>query len=85
MDAFAPDNTAPIPIAISKEIDKWYVYVHFRRPLISDFTIEASSGSLIYALKTIHRHLGRAGWFEKQSSWYDVKLGLGDGRQIQAG
>lgn len=47
----APDNTAPIPIAATKEDGRWTVDVHVRIPRVTEYEVAGSDTTLAGALR----------------------------------
>ena len=72
----APDNIAPVPIAISQENGLWWVSVHVKRPQLADFSIDTEHADLTKALLEAYRALCKLDLFQRNSIRSDARFGI---------
>jgi hypothetical protein len=63
----APINKAPQPLAMSKERDTWYVYLHIAAPSKAEVTIDTEAPTLRKALANAYVKLCNYSFFEAQA------------------
>lgn len=79
----APDNTATVPISMSKEIEdggaKYWTYIQITRPGIADFSIESGGTTFQRSLQNCFVTLNAYSTHERLAVQGDARFGITHG------
>ena len=78
LEAIAPENTAPIPIACSYERDEngklgWIVDIHVRIPRVTEYDVQGAGLTLAGALRRAYLGLNAAPHFARMAAHIDSR------------